>query len=92
MSLYQEMLQWQEELNALLRQGHELTQRVAELERQNASLQKRLVDEDYQGNGFEALTKLYEEGFHICPGNFGQGREEDCLFCLNFLLHKGKKA
>lgn len=91
MSLYQEMMQWQEELNDLLRRGDVLVRRVEELERQNTSLQKRLVDEDYQSNGFDALANLYDEGFHICPGSFGQAREEDCLFCLNFLLHKGKK-
>ena len=92
MSLYQEMMQWQEKLNDLLRRGDELTRRVEELERQNTLLQKRLVDEGYQSNGFDALANLYDEGFHICPGSFGQAREEDCLFCLNFLLHKGKKA
>ncbi len=91
MSLYQEWLEWQEELNDLLRRGDALTQRVGELERQNASLQQRLVDENYQGNGFDALASLYDDGFHICPGSFGQSREDDCLFCLNFLLHKGKK-
>ncbi|MDO4732867.1 MAG: initiation control protein YabA [Bacillota bacterium] len=92
MSLYQEIQQWQEALGTLLRQGEELCQKVAELEHQNANLQKRLVDENYQSNGFEALANLYDEGFHICPGSFGQSREEDCLFCLNFLLHKGKKV
>lgn len=31
------------------------------------------------------LRKLYEEGFHICPYNFGHWRTQDCLFCLGFL-------
>lgn len=91
MSLYQEMLQWQEELAALLQRGEELSLKVAELERQNASLQKRLAEEEYQGDGFDALASLYDEGFHICPGSFGQSRTEDCLFCLNFLRNKGNK-
>ncbi|NLF80279.1 MAG: DNA replication initiation control protein YabA [Clostridia bacterium] len=91
MTLLAEFKLWQEKLQALQKEGEELMARIEELERQNAELRRRLAEGDYEGDGFEALTKLYEEGFHICPGNFGRGREEDCLFCLNFLLHKGKK-
>ena len=39
----------------------------------------------------DALSGLYDDGFHICPDEFGKRREEDCLFCLNFLHHKGRK-
>ena len=63
----------------------ELLARIEDLERQNAELRRRLAGGSYEGDGFEALAKLYEEGFHICPGNFGQSREEDCLFCLNLV-------
>jgi regulator of replication initiation timing len=90
MSLLSEFREWQEKLIALQKEGDILYRRIEELERQNTELRQRLSDGEYLG-GFEALTGLYEEGFHVCPGNFGQGREEDCIFCLNFLLHKGKK-
>jgi len=90
MSLLSEFKQWQDKLLALQKEGDELFVRIEALERQNAELRQRLTDGDFSG-GFEALTDLYEEGFHICPGSFGQSREEDCLFCLNFLLHKGKR-
>ena len=90
MSLLREFKEWQEKLVALQKEGEELYKRIEALERQNADLRQRLNDGEMNG-GFEALTELYEEGFHICPGNFGQSREDDCLFCLNFLLHKGKK-
>jgi regulator of replication initiation timing len=91
MSLLNEFKVWQDKLLALQKEGEELYTRIEELERQNAELRQRLAEGGFSGDGFEALTDLYEEGFHICPGSFGQSREEDCLFCLNFLLHKGKK-
>ncbi len=90
MSLLTEFREWQEKLLALQKEGEELYIRIEELERQNAELRQRLADGDYAG-GFDALAGLYEEGFHVCPGSFGQSRDEDCIFCLNFLLHKGKK-
>ena len=91
MSLYNEVLEWQQKLEELMDWGQELADRVQDLERQNTSLKKRLLDEGYQSGGFDALTALYEEGFHICNHHFAQSREEDCLFCLTFLLRKGNK-
>lgn len=90
MSLLSEFREWQEKLLALQTEGEELYTRIEELERQNAELRQRLNDGEI-GSGFEAVTGLYEDGFHVCPGSFGQSRDEDCIFCLNFLLHKGKK-
>ena len=89
MSLYEDIIIWQEKLHALLEEGNELANRADELEQHNIRLQQQLSADQYKG--FEALSDLYDDGFHICPANFGQSREEDCLFCLNFLLHKGKK-
>lgn len=90
MTLSKDLQIWREQLLAVLAEGDRLLADVALLERQNASLQQRLMEGG--GSGFEALTGLYDEGFHICPKLFGQAREgEECLFCLNFLLHKGKR-
>lgn len=89
MSLYRDLLDWLNRLALLEEEGEDLARRLEDLERQNALLQQRLVEGD--GSGFEALTSLYEEGYHICPASFGESRSEDCLFCLNFLLHKGKR-
>lgn len=38
-----------------------------------------------QGEGYERLGQLYNDGFHVCPSNFGDGRQEECLFCLAFM-------
>ena len=91
MTVYQDFLAWQERLLSLEQEGAELGRRIEELEQQNVSLQQRLLSGHDPGSGFEALSSLYDEGFHICPANFGQARDEDCLFCLNFLHHKGKR-
>lgn len=38
-----------------------------------------------QGEGYERLGKLYNDGYHVCPSSFGYGRQEECLFCLAFM-------
>jgi regulator of replication initiation timing len=38
-----------------------------------------------QGEGYERLGLLYNDGYHVCPSNFGDSRQEECLFCLAFM-------
>lgn len=90
MTLLNDFREWQEKLLILQQQGEKLYKQIEELERQNAELRQKIAQGN-SGGGFEALTNLYEDGFHVCPSNFGQNREEECIFCLNFLLHKGRK-
>ncbi|HNX91995.1 MAG TPA: initiation control protein YabA [Syntrophomonas sp.] len=38
-----------------------------------------------QGEGYDRLGMLYNDGYHVCPSNFGDSRQEECLFCLAFI-------
>jgi len=88
MSLSAEIKQWQAKLAQLMAEGEQLLVRAEALERQNAVLQDRLAQRQDEG-GMAPLKRLYDEGFHICPAHFAEGREEDCLFCLSFLHNEG---
>jgi regulator of replication initiation timing len=39
--------------------------------------------------GLARLTRLYEQGFHVCNLNFGSRREDQCLFCAALLQRTG---
>jgi regulator of replication initiation timing len=41
-----------------------------------------------QGESYEGIGRIYSEGYHICPFEYGQPRNEDCLFCIA-LMEKG---
>ena len=89
-ALGKDFIEWQTSVMELERRGEEFARRIADLEKENELLQQRLLENE-QGSGFDALSGLYDDGFHICPDQFGKPREEDCLFCLNFLYHKERK-
>lgn len=91
MTLYQDLLIWEEKLAALLEEGRELSERVAHLEQQNRQLQESHMKASYKSGGAAALYGLYDEGFHVCHAHFAETREEDCLFCLS-LLHQVTKV
>lgn len=68
----------------------DLKERVSRLESGNImdTHQNKYSQEDIiklQGEGYEHLGRIYEEGFHVCPVAYGQPRHDGCLFCIAFM-------
>lgn len=85
MSLMNELKAIQEEMTALLGRLGELQQKVDSLENQNLKLLERITEENAMNDGDENLMSLYNEGYHICPQDFGKKREDPCLLCMAFI-------
>ncbi|MDD3364603.1 MAG: initiation control protein YabA [Syntrophomonas sp.] len=68
----------------------DLKERVASLEREfNPEPQYESRPEveliKLQGEGYEHLGQIYNEGYHVCPVAYGQRRSDGCLFCIAFM-------
>ena len=89
MGLTEELAALEETLKSALTQIEKMKLVVESLEDQNKILREKLSTERIRGDGFESLSQLYNEGYHICHDYFAQKREEPCLFCLSFLYEEG---
>ncbi|MHB8172174.1 MAG: initiation-control protein YabA [Thermincolia bacterium] len=95
MELINFVIDLENKFQQLLKELEELKMRAFALEEENEKLRKEVTN-IYQkpagrkGVGFDNLSRLYGEGFHVCHMHFGQSRAEgDCLFCMGLL--KGKE-
>lgn len=41
-----------------------------------------------QGESYDQLGKIYNEGYHVCPVAYGTPRQDGCIFCIAF-MNKG---
>lgn len=79
-----------EELGSLRQLVDELTEENRKLSLENAHLSERSKGHAAEkgapsGEAGRVLSKLYEDGYHICNVNYGGLRKGDCLFCLQSL-------
>jgi len=70
----------------------DLKERVNRLEKgvtPDIPYQERSRDEimKLQGEGYDQLGRIYNEGYHVCPVAYGERRSDGCLFCIAF-MHK----
>jgi regulator of replication initiation timing len=69
----------------------ELKERVGRLERELVEKNEEALPPspmyslELQGESYESLGRIYQQGYHICPAAFGQVRNQECLFCIAFL-------
>ena len=83
-----------QELKMIIR---ELILEVGELKERVAYLEKNILNDredlelpvsyslKIEGEAYDNLGRLYNEGYHVCPMAFGQLRDGECLFCVAFM-------
>ncbi|GAW91617.1 initiation control protein YabA [Calderihabitans maritimus] len=93
MKLTESLIELEEKLNAILAEVRNLKMHIYALEEENERLRAKLYEERAQGNAFDNLSRLYDEGFHVCPPHFARARKagNDCLFCISFLQKERKQ-
>lgn len=68
----------------------DLKERVTRLEKEAVAEPPQLRRQDsemirLQGEGYEQLGRIYNEGYHVCPVAYGEPRQDGCIFCIAFM-------
>jgi regulator of replication initiation timing len=76
-------------LRELILEVGELKERVNRLEIETGQKEPPIPLPAYslelEGESYQNLGRIYQQGYHICPTAFGQVRYEECLFCIALL-------
>lgn len=93
MKATEKLIELENKVQELLNELRDTKMYVYALEEENQQLRTKLFRHQHEYQGYDNLVKLYEEGFHVCPANFGYSREkqQDCIFCLSF-LRRGEES
>jgi regulator of replication initiation timing len=68
----------------------DLKERVTRLEKEKCSPPPLPCRQDsemikLQGESYEQLGRIYNEGYHVCPVAYGEPRQDGCIFCIAFM-------
>jgi len=89
MSLQNQVNELQLTLQQLLLQVQNMQDEIVKLENENDRLRSQLAPSIQKPasmlGGRKVLQQLYEDGFHVCPADYGKEHEGGCLFCLEVL-------
>lgn len=86
--LSQALFELEEKARAMAEELATIRHYVEQLEQQNSSMREIIKKKNQSLSGEGALLALYTAGFHICPPQYGEPREGDCLFCQSFMEKK----
>lgn len=86
-----ELSQMTEENHALRMENQHLRDRLAEVIKQQQSIEKQVTETGLTKSRLN-LENIYEDGFHVCNLFYGQRRVEDepCAFCLEVIYGERK--
>lgn len=73
------------EIMDLKAQVLELEARINRLENKETFQEEESLPLPADDLGEKAILNLYNTGYHVCPASYGQKRDGECLFCLQFL-------